>query len=147
MLCPAAIPAWLVLELCRTSVHLLQRMQVILGAQGLTCSQFQVLRVLCEAGGEGLACGRIAERVVAREPDMTRLLDRMEKAGLIERRRSERDRRVVVASLTARGRELFMQLRGPVLEALEQLLAPLGEGRRDEIVGQLRALRSGEQQG
>jgi len=58
--------------------------QIIKGA-GLTSAQYNVLRILRGAGPEGLPCNVIAERMISRDPDMTRMLDRMEKSHLITR--------------------------------------------------------------
>src|SRR5947209_2864492 len=86
----------------------------------LSPTQYNVLRILRGAGPEGLACGRIAERMITRDPDMTRLLDRMKKRGLIERHRCPKDRRVVRGRLTAAGARLLEKLDGPVLDLVRR---------------------------
>ena len=87
---------------------------------GLTAAQYNVLRILRGAGAEGLACGEIAERMISRDPDITRLLDRMEKRGLITRERQSDDRRVVKTSVTPTGLQILRTLDKPVRELHKQ---------------------------
>lgn len=94
---------------------------------GLTGTQYNVLRILRGAGATGLACGAIAERMVTQDSDITRLLDRLSTMGLIERGRSESDRRVVNAIITAEGKKVLTRL-DPVVRQLNQdLLGHLDE--------------------
>ncbi len=72
----------------------------------LTPAQYDVLRVLRWAGDRGLACREIAQRMMTRAPDVTRLLDRLERRGLIVRERERADRRVVRTRITAEGAAL-----------------------------------------
>ena len=88
----------------------------VMKAAGLTGAQYNVLRILRGAGPEGLACREIGERMISRDPDITRLLDRMEKRGLITRERQRDDRRVVKTFVTARGLQLLKTLDQPVRE-------------------------------
>jgi len=81
----------------------------------LTPTQYNVLRILRGAGEEGLCRGEVMERMIARVPDATRLLDRMEAAGWIERTRSTADRRFVTTRITEEGLELLDELDEPVL--------------------------------
>src|ERR1700720_3271104 len=90
-----------------------QAEQVIKTA-GLTAAQYNVLRILRGAGRAGLACREIGERMISRDPDITRLLDRMEKRSLITRKRQSDDRRVVKTFVTPHGLELLKILDRPV---------------------------------
>jgi DNA-binding MarR family transcriptional regulator len=90
-----------------------QAEQVIKTA-GLTSAQYNVLRILRGAGRAGLACREIGERMISRDPDITRLLDRMEKRNLITRERQSDDRRVVKTYVTSQGLELLKTLDRPV---------------------------------
>jgi DNA-binding MarR family transcriptional regulator len=90
-----------------------QAEQVIKTA-GLTAAQYNVLRILRGAGRAGLACREIGERMISRDPDITRLLDRMEKRNLITRERQSNDRRVVKTYVTPEGLELLKTLDRPV---------------------------------
>lgn len=100
----------------------LVRLQDRLGAEftalfrehGLTQAQYNVLRILIGAPTEGGSCQYVGERLVTRVPDVTRLIDRMVSAGLVQRSRSEVDRRVVLIRPTAKGRRLCDRLTEPV---------------------------------
>ena len=92
----------------------IQELAVVLRHAGITPEQYHVLKVLRDAGSAGLACSAVAERSVSGDPDITRLLDRLEKQGWAERTRDESDRRVVLAAITKQGQKLLQQLEGPV---------------------------------
>jgi DNA-binding MarR family transcriptional regulator len=93
---------------------LTQEAEQLVKASGLTGAQYNVLRILRGAEPEGLACRAIGDRMISHDPDMTRLLDRMEKRGLITRARQTDDRRVVKARITAPGLQLLRTLDQPV---------------------------------
>jgi DNA-binding MarR family transcriptional regulator len=93
-----------------------QQVEQLLKANDLTAAQYNTLRILRGAEPEGLACSGIAERMISHDPDMTRLLDRMEKRILITRERQKEDRRVVKARITPQGLELLKTLDQPVHE-------------------------------
>ena len=98
----------------------------------VTPDQYHALRVLRDAGTEGTPLGTIAERSPAGDPDITRLLDRLEQRGLARRSRDAADRRVVTARITPEGRRLLEKLEKPVAALHERQLGPLGErGLRD----------------
>ncbi len=104
------------LSVVRAAGGLLRGVEVLLNRHGLTAAQYNVLRILRGAGEQG-ACGReIAGRLITVEPDITRLLDRMEKRGLISRRRDAQDRRYVTARITPAGLETLAALDAPVAE-------------------------------
>ncbi len=109
-------------------------------AADLTSNQYNVLRIL-RGAPEGLACGEVAERMLTRDPDITRLLDRMEKRGLITRSREEKDRRTVVTRITAEGLKLLGKLDEPVQEAHRKQLGHLGRERLRALAGLLAACR------
>ncbi len=75
----------------------------------LTAAQFNVLRIL-RGSPDGLACGQISERMIQRDPDVTRLLDRMESRSLIQRTRSSEDRRVVITRISDAGLQLLTRI-------------------------------------
>ncbi len=79
----------------------------LLKSNGLTGAQYNVLRILRGAEPDGLPCSSIGERMISHDPDMTRLLDRMEKRSLITRQRQSDDRRVVKTRITTGGLELL----------------------------------------
>jgi len=100
------------LDLLRTADMLSRGAVEVLKAEDLSPSQYNVLRIL-RGAPEGLPCGEIASRLITRDPDVTRLLDRMEKRGLISRARESRDRRMVLARLTSAGLKLVDSLDEP----------------------------------
>ncbi|HEX6630308.1 MAG TPA: MarR family transcriptional regulator [Gemmatimonadaceae bacterium] len=112
-----SIEAEVFLNVLRTSTTFVGQLVEVLRPYELTQPQYNVLRILRGAGAVGLPCGEVGERMVSREPDVTRLLDRMEQRGLVARARDAADRRVVTARLTADGRKLVDALDAPV-EAL-----------------------------
>ena len=118
------------LNLLRTTDALAREFDVVFKPAGLSEPQYNVLRILRGAGSDGLPCGEIAQRMIARDPDMTRLLDRLESRDLIGRSRDSADRRVVTARITAAGLELLAQLDQPLAELHRNQLAHL---RRDEL--------------
>jgi DNA-binding MarR family transcriptional regulator len=91
----------------------------MLKAHDLSPSQYNVLRVLRGAGPDGLACREVGDRLIRHDPDITRLLDRLEKRGLVERIRQRNDRRVVKTTVTRAGVVLLAGLDEPV-DALHQ---------------------------
>ena len=101
----------------------------LLKSNGLTGAQYNVLRILRGAEPQGLACSSIAERMISHDPDMTRLLDRMEKRHLITRQRQSDDRRVVKARITSSGLELLKRLDPTVRELHKRQFAHMGAVR------------------
>jgi len=116
------------LELCRTTDILSRRVSEVLKAEELSPNQYNVLRIL-RGSQEGLPSGEIGNRMITRDPDITRLLDRLEKRGLIRRSREARDRRLVMAGITSEGLDLLRRLDEPVREAHRRQLGHLGRER------------------
>lgn len=106
-------------------------------AAGLSSTQYNVLRILRGAAhteADGLPCGEIAARLVTRDPDVTRLLDRLEKRNLIARCRPERDRRVVRARITQAGLELLAGLDPQVADAHRRQFAHMTRSELQQLV-------------
>lgn len=95
------------LSVIRTGAMLQDDFEQMLAPYGLGGEQFNVLRILRGAGAEGLCRNELRDRMLTRMPDMTRLLDRMERAGLVARTRKDEDRRMVTTRLTREGRRLI----------------------------------------
>jgi DNA-binding MarR family transcriptional regulator len=102
--------------LLRLADALSQEAEQLVKAAGLTGAQYNVLRILRGAEPEGLPCSGIGDRMISHDPDMTRLLDRMEKRGHITRNRQTDDRRVVKTRITPQALSLLKTLDQPVQE-------------------------------
>jgi DNA-binding MarR family transcriptional regulator len=130
----------LFLELVRTTDILSRRPAQVLKNEDLSTTQYNVLRIL-RGAPDGLSCGEISNRMITRDPDITRLLDRLEKRGLISRSRETKDRRTVMARVTPAGLSLLARLDEPVQEAHREQLGHLGEKRLRELSELLTACR------
>jgi len=129
------------LDLLRTTDMLSRGLVTILKPEDLSPTQYNVLRIL-RGAPEGLPCGEIAKRMITRDPDITRLLDRLEKRGLISRSREARDRRTVMARITGAGLKLLARLDEPVQAAHRKQLGHLARGRLRLLTDLLREARS-----
>jgi DNA-binding MarR family transcriptional regulator len=128
------------LELLRTSDQLNRRLVPVLKAEELSETQYNVLRIL-RGAPEGLPCGEIGNRMITRDPDITRLLDRLEKRSLISRCREAKDRRTVLTRITPEGLKLLSRLDEPVQNAHREQLGHLGRERLKALCDLLRAAR------
>ena len=129
------------LDLLRTADLLTRRAIGVLKGEDLSPTQYNVLRIL-RGAPQGLPCGDIAGRLITRDPDVTRLLDRMEKRGLISRARESRDRRKVLARISREGLELVDRLDEPVQKMHRKLLGHLGKERLRALGELLAAARA-----
>jgi DNA-binding MarR family transcriptional regulator len=129
------------LDLLRTTDMLSRGLVQVLKVEDLSSTQYNVLRIL-RGAGEGLACGEIASRMITRDPDVTRLLDRLEKRGLISRCRETEDRRTVRARIAPEGLTVLARLDETVQAAHRQQLGHLGRERRLALTELLRLCRS-----
>jgi DNA-binding MarR family transcriptional regulator len=129
------------LNLGRTFQFLQEKAAALLKDYQLTPPQYNVLRILRGAGPDGLTCSQASERMLSPDPDMTRLLDRMEARQLIERERSREDRRVVVTRITKAGLDLTAEIDRPLNELFHKLMGPAGKGRLKDLIDTLELLR------
>jgi len=111
------------LNLLRTADRLLGAFEPFFRKHGLSEARYNALRILRGAGEEGLPCLEVGERMVARAPDVTRLLDGLERGGLVARRRSTEDRRVVRVRATAAALRLLAAMEEE-LDAIHESLFP-----------------------
>lgn len=118
------------LGLMRTSALLEHGAAEALKPHGLTTTQYNVLRILRGAGPDGLCRSDVGARMIKPVPDVTRLLDRLEDAGLVARDRDARDRRYVTTRITGQGLELLSRLDRPVIEMHRD---QLGHMRRQDL--------------
>ena len=129
------------LDLLRTVEVLSHPLAQLLRKYELSLTQYNVLRIL-RGSQDGLTCGEIAGRMIARDPDITRLLDRLEKRNLVERARDTRDRRVVLTRITREGLALIADLDGPVRLAHARSLGHIGTERLAQLAGLLAVCRA-----
>jgi DNA-binding MarR family transcriptional regulator len=130
------------LNLARTHAALEEALERVLAGHGVTQQQYNVLRILRGAPPDGLARNEIRDRLITRMPDVTRLLDRMEAAGLVTRERSAEDRRQTATRLTGKGRRAVDALDAPVAEEHRRRLAHLSEKQLRDLVGLLTLART-----
>src|SRR5580692_8218735 len=111
------------LSILRTASELSYAVDQFFRPFDITPSQYNVLRILRGAGTDGLCRNEISERMVTATPDMTRLLDRMEKSGWVTRKRAENDRRQVSTQITKSGMELLARLEKPTADFVTPIFA------------------------
>jgi DNA-binding MarR family transcriptional regulator len=129
------------LSLVRTVAMQQAEVEALLKREGLSPSSYNILRILRHAP-EGRTCSEVGSHLVARVPDVTRLLDNLERRGLIERGRSNTDRRVVRVRITPGGLEVLERLDGPVVELHRAHFAHLSEREVRELIGLLDKVRA-----
>lgn len=115
------------INIIRTAGVLMRKHTEFLKDYELTPSQFNVLRILRGAEPDGLICREIGERMVAFDPDVTKLLDRLEARNLIGRERQQKDRRVIIVRISEAGLDLLKTLDRPLLQCTDQLLGHMDE--------------------
>jgi DNA-binding MarR family transcriptional regulator len=139
-----SLEAEALLALLRTADQLQGRVAEMLKPHQLSPTQYNALRILRGAEPKGLPCSQIGERMINRDPDVTRLLNRLEDRGLVERGRDSKDRRVIAARATRLALELLKSLDRPVEEFQRRLLGHLGKHRLKTLIRLLDAARKPE---
>jgi DNA-binding MarR family transcriptional regulator len=129
------------LSLLRTADQLQGLAAEMLKPHGISPTQYNALRILRGAGAQGLACREIGERMIHRDPDITRLVNRLEGRGLVTRSRGRVDRRVMKTRITAAGLAMLRGLDRPVAEFQRRLLGGLGAARLRGLIRLLEAVR------
>ena len=148
------IEAEVYLTLQHVADLLLRPLEETLKPAGLSHTQYNVLRILrgahrdAEQSGErgaesgGLPCGEIAARMITRDPDITRLLDRLEARGLVARSRQKKDRRVVQARITSAGIQLLKKLDKPMDAMHRKQFAHVPPAHLKQLLEHLKEIRS-----
>jgi DNA-binding MarR family transcriptional regulator len=129
------------LNIRRTSDRLQHHTQQLFKPHGITPTQYNVLRILRGAGDNGLRCSEIGERLVSTDPDITRLLGRLQKQKLIKRKRDPKDRRVIYATITAEGLRLLKEIDPLVNEGVKQILQHMDREKLTTLVSLLEEVR------
>ncbi len=133
----------LFLNLIRTADILQRHVFQALKPASLSPAQYNVLRILRGAGKDGLPCGEIGERMVTHDPDITRLVDRLEKRGLVTRSRESGDRRVVTVRIAREGLMTLEALDKPLNDLQRSLLGSLDRGSQERLIKLLEKTREG----
>ena len=142
----ASLEAHVFLALLKAADALGQQAEQLTRTAELTGTQYNVLRILRGAGSEGLACRGISDRMITHDPDITRLLDRLEKQGLIARERQKADRRVVKSHITARGLELLRPLDQPMRDLHKRQFRHMVGARLKTLYDLLEEVRTAKQE-
>ena len=122
------------LSIERTAAVLGHQLAELFKPFNVTPTQYNVLRILRGAGERGLCRNEVRDRLISQVPDVTRLLDRMEEVGLVERERDAEDRRLVNTRVTRKGLKLLDELDGPVTEFHRRQLGHLGREKLRTLI-------------
>jgi DNA-binding MarR family transcriptional regulator len=132
------------LSLLRTADELQSLVEAKLKEYGLTGTQYNALRILRGAGADGIPCSEIGERMITRDPDITRLLDRLQKRGLAERTRGKQDRRVIYGRISAAGLKLLREMDEPMEKHGREMLRHVGQQKLKQLIELLEVVRGRE---
>lgn len=125
----------------KTADALLNEVTAVLKPAGLTPTQYNVLRILRGAHPEPITCGVLAERLINKDPDITRLMDRMETRRLISRERQKDDRRHVTIGITEDGLRILKDLDEPIANLHRRQLGRLGSKELNTLIDLLEMAR------
>jgi MarR family transcriptional regulator, organic hydroperoxide resistance regulator len=130
------------LGLLRTADALQTQVEARLKEFGLTGTQYNALRILRGAGPEGLPCREIGERMITHDPDITRLLNRLQDRGFVKRTRAKNDRRVICGKITPAGLKLLREMDSPLEKRGREMLRHVGQEKLKELIELLELVRS-----
>lgn len=128
--------------LLRTADAVKRSLAQLIEPHGITAQQYNVLRILRGAGPTGLPTLTIGERMIEHTPGVTRLIDRLEKKGLVERRPCPKDRRRVFCQITPKGLQLLSSLDEPVNNWDAHAVGVLGTSELDSLIVLLERVRA-----
>jgi DNA-binding MarR family transcriptional regulator len=129
------------LNLLRTSDCMSRAFQIKTRSWGLTSTQYNVLRILRGSQPHGLTCSAIGSRMIAAEPDITRLLARLKALHLVSQARDTADRRVVWTKITTEGMELLQKMDPTIEAAPAQLIGHMSRADLAELIRLLELAR------
>jgi DNA-binding MarR family transcriptional regulator len=133
-------------SLLRTAAVIDRVLNQVTAPHGITIQQYNVLRILRGAGTEGLPTLTLRNRMVHEAPGVTRLVDRLEQAGLVRRERCSPDRRQVLCYITPQGLALLDALDGSINAADDASVTALDEAEQRTLVKLLGLVRAGHRQ-
>jgi len=131
------------LSLLRTTDALQSSIEAKLQEFGLTGTQYNALRILRGAGSDGLPCSEIGERMITRDPDVTRLLNRLEKRGFVTRTRAKSDSRVIYGKISNAGLKLLREMDEPLEKFGREMLKHVAQDKLQHLIDLLELVRSG----
>lgn len=137
----ASIEEETLLNLLRTSDHLHRALELKIRPWGLTSTQYNVLRILRGAHPGALPCAAIGDRMIAAEPDITRLLARLKRLKLVRQHHDSHDRRVVLTQIADSGLELLRTMDPAVRGGPIELLGHMRRGELTDLVRLLERAR------
>ncbi len=129
------------LSILRTGIELSHSTERFLKKFDITQAQYNVLRILQGAGSDGLGRNEISQRMVAVTPDMTRLLDRLEVAGLVSRSKHTVDKRQTLTKITTAGKALLRRVEGPLMQHHKVQLRGMPPAATDALLASMDAIR------
>lgn len=129
------------IAIVRTADVIRRRFSRLLEPHGLSGQQFNVLRILRGARPDRLPVLAIAERMIEQAPGITRLLDRLERKGLVRRERCATDRRQVLCEISRKGLALLTTLDGPIARADDEALGNIPRADLEALIRILDAVR------
>lgn len=132
------------LNILRTAEFITSVITDLLRPAELTVTQYNALRILRGAGDDGLMCGEISDRMITKESDITRLLDRLEARELITRERPEGNRRAVITKISKIGLELLAGLDKPITTCHKQFAGPLSPMKLRGLINMLETVRTSQ---
>jgi DNA-binding MarR family transcriptional regulator len=130
-----------ILNLMRTTDALARGGEEILRLVGLSPNQYNVLRILRGAREQGLCCREVADRMITRDPDITRLVDRLERRGFLTRSRESKDRRIITVRITLDGLKTLKELDRPMEEYNRNRLSHMDKADLRKLLEMLEAVR------
>jgi DNA-binding MarR family transcriptional regulator len=142
-----SVKAEVAVSILRTAALIERHFAQVVARSGITVQQYNVLRILRGAGSEGLPTLVIRDRMIHAAPGITRLLDKLEKAGLARRDRSSPDRRQVFCHITDRGLEVLADLEEEMRHADDFAVGSLTEDEQRELIKLLEGVRAGHRRG
>jgi DNA-binding MarR family transcriptional regulator len=140
-----SVKAEVAVSILRTAALIERYFAQVVARTGITTQQYNVLRILRGAGDEGLPTLVIRDRMIHEAPGITRLLDKLEKAGLARRERCSPDRRQVFCYITPKGLELVTELDEAMKEADEIAVGSLSEAEQKQLIKLLEGVRAAQQ--
>ncbi len=129
------------LNLLRTADALSRGEAAVLKSANLSSNQYNALRILRGAGPDGVTCSEIGDRLIERDPDVTRLIDKLEERGLMQRTRDARDRRVYRNAITPAGLELLASLDEPLAAMHKKQMGHLSQEKLATLISLLEEAR------